>query len=104
LGGVIDERRKTQSGDLETAKAYVRLAVELLHEAALWQEECDGLFGQLSIMTEILVNEHWPAIERVAHGLLDFSTLNGADVDDLIAGHVLDVPENENGVREPGEM
>ena len=57
--------------------------MELLPEV-----EYDELFNQLSIETEILVNKHWSAIERVAHGLLEFSDLNQGGVDDLIAGHV----------------
>jgi hypothetical protein len=73
--------------DLEAATLLVKLAVELKHDGLdieLWPEECAELFDQLSIETEIMVNKHWPAIERVAQGLLDRSVLNGADVDDLI--------------------
>jgi hypothetical protein len=46
----------------------------------------DELFGQLCDKTRMLVGEHWSAIERVAHGLLDFDDLTQTDVDDLIAG------------------
>jgi hypothetical protein len=69
--------------DLKMAKALVQMALEL---SGRDHSEYDELFGQLSIEAEILVNEHWSAIQRVAHGLRDFSTLNGTDVDDLIAG------------------
>ena len=50
--------------------ALVRLAIELKHGVA-WEPERAELFDQLSIQTEIMVDEHWPAIQRVAHGLLD---------------------------------
>jgi hypothetical protein len=47
---------------------------------------CDELNNQLSLKTMMLVVKHWPAIERVAHGLRNFSSLDQTDVDDLIAG------------------
>jgi hypothetical protein len=77
------------ASDLETARRLVALAVELKHDGLdieMWSEECDELFGQLSVETEIMVSQNWSAIECIAKGLLDFSVLNGADVDDLIAG------------------
>jgi hypothetical protein len=73
-------------GDLKMAKAHVQLALEL---SGRDHSEYHELFGQLSLETKILVSQYWSAIERVAHGLLDFSTLNGTDVDDLIAGTFL---------------
>jgi hypothetical protein len=54
-----------------------------------FDQRCVELFEELCVKTDRLVAEHWSAIERVADGLLDFSTLNGTDVDDLIAGRFL---------------
>jgi hypothetical protein len=51
-----------------------------------FDEECDEVFAQLSPKTMAMVGKHWSAIERVAQGLVEFPTLSGADVDDLIRG------------------
>jgi hypothetical protein len=72
--------------DLKEAKYLVKMSMELLPEDL--RPEYDELFEEFSFKTEIMVNEHWSAIERVAHGLLKFSDLNQRGVDDLIAGHV----------------
>ena len=69
--------------DLAMAKYLLTMAMELLPED-LRPELYDELFDRLSIETEILVNGRWPAIERVATGLLEASDLNGADVENLI--------------------
>ncbi len=74
--------------DRKAVTALVRLAIELKHGVA-WEPERAELFDQLSIQTEIMVDEHWPAIQRVAHGLLDLRALNAVDVDDLIGGSVI---------------
>jgi hypothetical protein len=80
-------------GDRKLATDFVAHAVTLQHDEYYdydtFDEECAEVFAQLSPRTLIMVCEQWPAIERVANGLLDFSTLNGADVDDLIAGTFL---------------
>jgi hypothetical protein len=78
------------STDLKMAKRLVQMALELDGRD---HSEYDELFGQLAIETECMVNAHWPAIERVAHGLLDFPTLNATDVDDLIGEQLEEEPE-----------
>ena len=70
-------------GDLAMAKYLVTMMMELLPED-LRPELYNELFDRLSFDTEIMVNSHWPAIERVAHALLEWSDLSGAYVDDLI--------------------
>jgi hypothetical protein len=75
--------QELRGSDLKMAKALVEMALEI---SGRDHSEYNELFGQLSLETEILVSQYWSAIERVANGLLDFSTLNGTNVDDLIAG------------------
>ena len=69
--------------DLKTVTRLVNNAVVLKH-GVLTEPKYDELFDQLCDKTRVLIDEHWPAIERVAQGLLHFSDLNGALVDDLI--------------------
>ncbi len=51
--------------------------------------EVNQLFEQFRDKSKVLVDEHWPAIVRVAEALLDHHILNETDIDDLIAGKFL---------------
>jgi hypothetical protein len=50
-------------------------------------EEFDRLFSQTAQKTADLVEENWPAIQRVAAALLNRPALTEDDIDALIAGH-----------------
>jgi hypothetical protein len=50
-------------------------------------EEFDRLFSQTAQKTADLVEENWPAIQRVAAALLNRPALTEGDIDALIAGH-----------------
>jgi ATP-dependent Zn protease len=102
----LAQEMATWRSDGEMARDRVAHAVDLKHDLLTARgPECDGelfdelcdefdrlcaeLFDQFSTEVEILVDKHWPAIERVANALLEFYTLNATDVDDLIAGTFL---------------
>jgi hypothetical protein len=55
---------------------------------AEWMDDLDNaaLFGRLLAETQALVNENWPAVERVAAALVERKHLTEAQVDDLIRG------------------
>jgi hypothetical protein len=84
--GLSNLERALSGSDLKMAEHLMKLALE---RSGRDHSEYDQLFGQFSTETEILVGDHWSAIERVANGLLEFFTLNATDVDGLIAGHAI---------------
>ncbi len=61
-------------------------------------EAVEGLDAETRSETRRLLDEHWPAVERVAEALLDRETLTGADV-----GRILDELEVKLAVRPAGE-
>ena len=46
----------------------------------------NAILARLQAETEALLAEHWPAVERVAQGLMTCDLLDQAELDRLIAG------------------
>ena len=88
-------------GDRKTARRCVTRLVALKRNILTPEPKYDELFAQFCNKTRVLIDKHWPAIERVAQGLLDFSDLNAALVDDLIAGKAAE--QFEQLIREADE-
>jgi hypothetical protein len=80
------------NSDLRKARRLAARLVELKRNIltpVFPEPKYDELFAQLCDKTRVSVNEHWPAIERVANGRRDIPAFDGAYVDDLIAGRAL---------------
>lgn len=74
------------SNDYESAMIQVRCATGAWTDDPVKKAAADALFELWLDETEKLVDEHWPAIERVARALLVCPVLDQATVDEVIAG------------------
>jgi hypothetical protein len=74
----------------QTGRTLSELMSDPNPEAALkalgQSDAAETLWERLWQETKALVNEHWPAIERVAAAMLERRALNQSDIDALIRG------------------